>query len=825
MHSRFVWIVSCSLVLAVLSLSAACGGGGGSGDDPDAVDAADVFTPSQVVSAAGVVEAPSGVDPGALRVLGVAGAVEVDASGAFDATLFDDGVPGLLLAVDADDNLVLMGFGAPGGDFTIDTHSTALALLHIASGGILMPAELTERFLAALDATAAVDDLEAALATALAADPLAVTNGSDELAAAIAAATAALLELFEGGAEGRALRAVAEQAMGLSDLPTNIRLEPSADTPQSGVRMVHGDESGVAAQNEYRRVGQFAVYQTATEGEDGEREDVDPPMRVGELHDIPATGRLDIASVAVDIVTFDAPFSPELSPSVNLALAEGSTKTYYDLIVLGPTLMTGDVPPIFLDSRYFGESDAWDDAIVTMAWETFFVDYFVPVAFTLITGNAARIRGDRVRAAVQRFRGAADPVLARNGIFIPLVEGGSTIRFLMEELAGGGSTLRTEMIEVARQIFASDAARTAAFEEQLGRLQSAARAAAVLAAIQGLMTVGDISVVTTHLRRSRRAEVWQATMVGARVRVEPSTASVTRSEPAEMIRASVSGAPDGDFVFKWRTTGHYGEIFSLLDGGGTSVETDEDEVQYIADFLALPNDDRYLDTVSVEVYSPEGDFIGSGAAEVRSGEDIPIGQSCQVTLPVYNAPAGWDFGQENPNDVTCEMDVEGTWVLDPSSFSGCITSASCSGECEYGEGSSIGYPIQWQTYDTDGNPTGGNHCGAPGGVGYSSCGAPIVWTQRSCVENYCESLREDTEGFNCAACNCACGGGNCYPWTGPGSITFSAFVSLPCEGRCDSFGGPPRIAGGLSFRIVNCAAVNNRLPNCPGNVPEPVEEE
>ena len=301
------------------------------------------------------------------------------------------------------------------------------------------------------------------------------------------------------------------------------------------------------------------------------------------------------------------------------------------------------------------------------------------------------------------------------------------------------------------------------------------------------------------------------------LRLQPALAEVA---PGAAVTFTCQGCGDleGPVVFAWQTGGWQGK---LLDDQGHAVEAFESATATSVTYQARA-DASGGNTDGIELTAwrlqdnPARVGAGHGTAQIRiQREEVP---PCEVHITVYEASADWKWGDPNPNDVECEL-AEGTWVIDPDSLKGCMTAAPCVAQClGYGDPVSVGAPIQWTTYDLEGNNTGGNHCGAPG---QGSCEADVAWTRRACAENFCEHAGMEGGGFKCAACNCACGGGNCYPWKGPAKIVFDAWVNVPCTDtyNCYYYHTPQQIRGDWWFTLVHCPSVDNALPNCPGNVP------
>lgn len=315
--------------------------------------------------------------------------------------------------------------------------------------------------------------------------------------------------------------------------------------------------------------------------------------------------------------------------------------------------------------------------------------------------------------------------------------------------------------------------------------------------------VGELAILVT----TQPAKVVVPITVSPELAIEPEKPHV---DPGGSVNLEVTGVEGLEgLLFGWEILGDYGTLKDTSGHQGTSFESADAEVSYTAKADAP---DGASEMVFVTVYVVEGaerTEIGHASVTVSIGGLPP----CEVTLSVAS-------GGGNPAvDVECELG-EGVHVIDPESLEGCVTWRPCQGHCDsWGEAQMAGFPIGWTTYDEAGEYTGGNNCGSPGWAA-STCEGQLAWNQAVCATN-----RNPTDGNRISACNCACGGGNCYPWRGPGKIVFRGFENDPCDtdediADCFYFHEPALAEGSISFRLVHCATVSNALPNCPGNVPE-----
>lgn len=322
---------------------------------------------------------------------------------------------------------------------------------------------------------------------------------------------------------------------------------------------------------------------------------------------------------------------------------------------------------------------------------------------------------------------------------------------------------------------------------------------------------GKLTVVVT----TQPAKAVFPVRVAALIALEPETARIKAGQSVTLTAKGHESLP-GPFVFAWETGGLYGKI---SDGAGHTSNKFESSAASVSYTAKKDAHDGANDWVSVTVYQ-----VGDGGARQELGEAVAAivirkpGNTCDVTIGVFDAPEGWTYADGTSLDVECELEA-GTYVIDPESIKGCMTGADCHLQClGWEEPKDAGIDIYWHTFDAEGTATGSNYCSSPW-YAADTCDAHVAWLSRACAENRCD---DGGQVGSCSACNCACGGGNCYPWHGPGKIVFSPVVNFPCTdtAKCYYQKMPGRAAGSYSFKLVSCSSVDDALPNCPGNVPE-----
>jgi hypothetical protein len=495
--------------------------------------------------------------------------------------------------------IAMIGFvDAAGATAEVSAATTARALLYIALGGFALPADLQVAALDFLARTPEAPTVTAAVANAMRSNPAALADGSDALTQALAAAQDAIHARARAQASVTPARALRTSSSGASEF-ANLLIEPSAAI-QSGVELLHNpDGGGMVAQNHFRRPAALLFYQTGFENADGDREELKPPVQTGDVLQVPATGRLAITTAVGDALTGNAPWSPELSGAVTLPLVEGSRTTYYEAVLLGPTLDFVTTPPLMRDHRFFPFSAQWNQIIDEKSLDLFWDAIALPLMESFLFGGASAIQAGKRDAFVQSFRGLSDGRLANLGLALRANGGYATaMRLVLDELRTN-NRYRLDFINTVRNAMAASAQQKANFQKIESRLAARASAASILAAVQLALASADVAAVIKDLQSARVAESWEVALTLPTVRLEPATATVSSDQRSVILRASITGNPAGDFEYAWSTTGVNGNIHDDLGKTGPSFVSDQREIQYIATTNPLPR--GQLDTVTVEV--------------------------------------------------------------------------------------------------------------------------------------------------------------------------------------------------------------------------------
>jgi hypothetical protein len=354
----------------------------------------------------------------------------------------------------------------------------------------------------------------------------------------------------------------------------------------------------------------------------------DPPLLVGAPLAVPATRTLDVVFSTLDAFSSAgrSAWAPVLSEPMDLPLVDGSVRTSYVLVAIGPTADPSDVPPLFTTARWFGEVDRWRDAASRLGWRGFIGDHLLPVLTLGIFGGIYQVPTARLVQFENALRTDAESILAKYGVSSPVSLSARTkvLAGILEEAGVNASYNQALVTEVAETVGEQglSAERIAAAQ---WRLRLISRAGLILAVLQAVATAIDLGAVAKDLLTSSQAESWNATATEAAVRLTPQSGTVSPESPSVEFTATVGGDPNRIYLYRWSTSGAFGLVSDFLTDGLT-VDSHSDKALYLA------NDPPSItevvqDTVTVEVFLDDGSgAIGPGAKPIGKASATVSGE-------------------------------------------------------------------------------------------------------------------------------------------------------------------------------------------------------
>ncbi len=570
-----------------------------------------------VLTVNGTVTLPSahGLDLSMLTVSTPLGTYPVSATGAFTVSVFGGAVTELGVET-ADGALLLLGV-TDGAGATVSLTSTAEALLYYLVGGMWLPPAQQDKVRSLLRGVPEAADLAAELGRQLSAGENGVAEPDAGVLAALEAAHASLLgESRLAGPTGlAAATAPAHAGVSVTVAPaaidgSNIIVEPT--TRQAGVFVVNNPAgAGVVAQNHFRRPAALLAYEEAWEDADRVEHPVDPPVLV-ERVEVPATGQLEFMNALLDVVTGNSPWSPVTSPALKLAGHEGASRTHYRLVLVGPSA-TDAAWPIMSDPLFTGFHDEWSDIAIAKSVELFLDDLLIPLMEVYGLGNMAKMDAAKLTKMRERVKIIYDKHLLGLGVYLKpgSASYANGLKFVIQELVENRS-FRLDMMNMVAEALEESDKNKAVVEAMEKRLSARASASAIAAAVQTVLVSGDVAKIMYDLVGSPSVVDWTAVSAPALFALTPGEATVTRSNASARFTVVPKGRTSGNYLYRWTTSGTYGELSDLLQDG-TTLDTREPDVWYFHNSPLNIKDTDY-DTLKVEVFE-----VAAGATTIPAG--------------------------------------------------------------------------------------------------------------------------------------------------------------------------------------------------------------
>lgn len=582
-----------------------------------------------------------------LRIHSSIGDWPVGADGTFTVSVQASGGCQLAIAQTPDETPVLLGWLGESRQ-TVDYRSTAEVLAYFALGGYLLPLDLQVVLVEALEQDAAVDDLAAAIAAALADDATSLVDQASAGAQAIRDAILALsahLEQLYGPVAPR------DKAMQID--PSEIR---------SGIRVIADGSriNTVEVVNEYRRrsyaeIGQESWVQesdgqtvtTGTPHEDSPQW-LDPTNGVGE-------GVLsvteDIFNGIYDVGTFA--YQPVVAGTFTLPVPDGASSATYTITIVGPGAGPGDLSTLTPEQQ--------QQALYVTAY-SLVVDVIIPAMMNVIVpvntaGGAsdAWMRFLATPSATEILEDLTNLILAEPEVLTDLSNGEyvQALTRSWETVVQGGAFQTLAMNFFSYGILALEHAGVLSSTQvtsALGTTYVMANVFRGLEIVDIILGAGDLGVVIAHTGLSNMADVWTITVFPPDVALSP---SLSRIEPFETVTLTAAvpeltgSSSDVTFKYRWNCTGRSGVIADAAGHSGTSFESSYEFVSYIAEY-GIPGVDQVSVTVTQVITGVGGTQeteIGSASATVIVGgnstwlwpeqTDLQPGETVTLTLSVF----------------------------------------------------------------------------------------------------------------------------------------------------------------------------------------------
>ncbi len=518
--------------------------------------------------------------------------------GQFNAT------PALLLLMDKDKRLVLLGFSgstASGMVGEVSPLQTSVALLFYAVGAFTLPTEAQEQVRKFLRDDERVQVLASQLTTQLAANPYALADTDPTLMSAVTAVRDALFP--------PSTRAVITRHRGEPLATTLIQTKP--ENEQSGfLAAPNANGLGMTITNTRRRNAIVNIYQSAYYTEASK----DPvPVPDSKYHRViyseilwGTSGLSGVAGSLIDYANGTVAYGPVTSGPYSLDLyPAGATKATYRVEIIAngntgdPNNLTGTAKPLPGELTPVG-------AHLKISFITFFKDFLLP-AIATFTGLQESLKLDLAGG-----QGLPSTELLKNFddlavIFSGVVDSGIAISAsnargllitVLKALANNG-TLRQKFIEWMVVVFARQGFTAGVAATLLGTLATALNAIVII--VDKVLGAADIGAVLADWARSDSYVLFEATVIAARVKLTPLTSTLKAGDPLPLRASTTVDAPV--ITYHWRIVTGSGTLKNPASGmTGVSLDSASQDMIYQSDANAADKE-----TVTIEL---EG-FVGS----------------------------------------------------------------------------------------------------------------------------------------------------------------------------------------------------------------------
>lgn len=568
-----------------------------------------------------------GLDPTTLKVESALGTSTVGANGSFDIKTLSGG-PSLAVVRGPDGKTVFLGtlYGSPGHDNTIGIRSTAVALLNVAIGSFLLPPDQQAQALTMIHGSQVTVDFAAVLAGILARNPAALEDGDAELAPAILAARSAILGKTNSRAKRTKAEVVRDRFMQSSDDEEPVALltiDPQGGVEQSGVEILQNpDGPGFIGMNHRRRRCKIFVYKTANEDENGVKTDVIPPESVGDAQALPTTQRLDLLNAITDIFTASAPWSPVSSEPIEVTVTSGKKKTYYDVIVIGPSSIGNAETGPYNLVKYSSAVPVWQNTRTNEMVNTLFLDVAYPLLKFIFGAGAAGTTGaaaEAKAAALMNLYAASIPDLLQLAH-----RGDLAVAFkAIQRTLADSDIVAVGTYQILADVDTAINTGLANGQQAVDKARLLAKAAWFIAVVDAILTVGDFGALIQDITTSNGAEQWAVTAARPAVHVNPATGRVVSPE-TRTLTASVTFTAGAQYRYKWSTEGKYGKISADGSGPVLSIETDSTTCVYTPQ---TDPPDGQVEKIVVKAYVKDKDgglhYLGEAVSEITVYKNPP----------------------------------------------------------------------------------------------------------------------------------------------------------------------------------------------------------
>ncbi len=557
-------------------------------------------TPDQAAVVNVAVNLPSGT-PQTLATLALnnsIGAVGVGAAGTFALPIYAGG-PQYADLLDQDGTVVATGFVSPASA-AIDATSTAKALIYFAAGfyGLTLPYRVD-----VVDQISTVDgfgDVVTAVSNAIVAGGIGSASGGPLVSAALQTFVTALYAPTNAAPAAVLARQIRMKAKDVLVTPSNL---------QSGITVINDFPDGVHFQNNYRRLATAYIDEVSYVDANGNVQPKAVTNVVKPVQISSTSGLGNVTSTAVDAARVFAGASGDYNPvstsSVPLAMEKDSTKTTYNVTVVGPGVHFGTV------TMTDEQAKRQRDLVLLQLLQNYVVPLTCSVIIPVSASNIDNFFKDPLANA------AISDLISTLGVAAPQIYDlmaagnvGDAMTAAFNAFAQQNA-LQTSLLTLVQSLV-NYVATTAVAETAAAR---GTQLLLFLNVLSGALVSYDVGVLTTQLALSNRVDLFTVDVAPSKVNLSPLTATVATTA-TQVFTATVPAASDSGqtVVYTWSNTATNGHLTDGQAGHVDNFNSSSNTVTYTPNSNGAGND-----TITVAAYAVDNTnriLIGSKSATV-----------------------------------------------------------------------------------------------------------------------------------------------------------------------------------------------------------------
>ena len=726
---------SLSVVVILTGGLVGCGGGSkagaGSGGDAATSDASSDAALFTTATLSGTVQLPAGATV-ALQSLTVQTSLDgqpVSSSGAFSVDAFSPGAQ-LVIVLSQAGNPMLMGW-LDSTHTIIDAESTAEVLLWFGAGAPYLPNDAQTQALTTVGATPGLDAVTQAISASLVSSPDSFATSNP----AVTAAMAQVLVPFMQGAPGM-------------PIPFDLAITPGI---QSGLSVIQDSPFAAHITNTFRRRAWADVQRVSetTTGSDG-KPIVTPvlpgPEEIMNFEVLPVSGLnmglIGTFSYAIENYITQPLGTPINTAPISLPLTSGSSKTTYQVTIMGPGASMG--------AAFANLNAAQTLEFKQVVVGGFVLDMLMPIISNVVLGTQS-VLGQGKASSGQATPAAEFVASMAKSITKDLI---SKMPKLITPLANGqykdalvtpfsnvpgnpsSSTFRTIVENAWKTALMAEYNINTKLETGLMLGDNLFKAFNVFLSNAGIgLEVIDARLWTLAVGDSDWADAWTVTAIPTKVKINPNPARVDVDTGTVYLTALVmSPMGTSTYSYLWSNTGTAGSLsgagsgnmMPVAGGGvGTSYCSSDSSTLYAEN--TNNGGAMGMDTVTVSVYATpncQGMLIGTSAPDVVTvppsnvtltvspPKIVGLGSSTLTTNVKGVQDGGVDGGPPLSYDFSCAVTGCPTGTLEDVEGATGNEVCSNSAEATYQQASLVSAPMTQvgflvRVYDGPGCAKGG----------------------------------------------------------------------------------------------------------------------